>query len=261
MGQPFVCVDAFAERPFEGNPAAVLLLAAPRDDGWLRAVARELNAPATVYLTPGEAAWRLRWFSPTTELALCGHGTLAAAHVLFEIDSAAPALAFDCRGGRLHARRDGAWIELDFPAVPAQPADPPPDLLAALGVAARQVGYNGLDYLVEVGSAEEVRGLMPDLARLREVEMRGAIVTARSDDPAFDFVSRFFAPRAGVGEDAVTGSAHCCLGPFWAERLGRADLVGRQLSARGGTVRVRPSGARVRLAGRALSAARGELSV
>jgi predicted PhzF superfamily epimerase YddE/YHI9 len=259
MGQPFVWVDAFAERPFEGNPAAVLVLAEPRDDGWLQAVARELNAPATAYLTPDPAAWRLRWFSPATELTLCGHGTLAAAHVLFEADPAATALELETRGGRLAARRDGGWIELDFPAVPARPVDPPPDLLAALGVEARYVGRNELDYLVEVGSAEEVRGLAPDLARLREVETRGAIVTARSDEPDFDFVSRFFAPRAGIGEDAVTGSAHCCLGPFWAERIGRADLVGRQLSARGGTVRARPEGARVRLAGHALSIGRGEL--
>src|SRR5438093_7855716 len=132
MGQPFVWIDAFAERPFEGNPAVVLVLAEPREDGWLQAVARELSAPATAYLTPGPAAQRLRWFSPTTELTLCGHGTLAAAHVLFETDPSAAALAFDTRGGRLTARRDDGRIELDFPAVPARPAEPPPDLLAAL---------------------------------------------------------------------------------------------------------------------------------
>jgi predicted PhzF superfamily epimerase YddE/YHI9 len=261
MGQPFVCVDAFADRPFEGNPAAVLLLTAPRDDGWLQAVARELNAPATAYLGPGDGARPLRWFSPTAELALCGHGTLAAAHVLFEADPGATTIELETRGGRLSARRDGGWIELDFPAVPASPVAPPPDLLPALGVAARYVGRGDLDYLVEVDSAEEVRGLAPDLARLREVETRGTIVTARSDDPAYDFVSRFFAPRVGIGEDAVTGSAHCCLGPFWAERLGRTDLVGRQLSPRGGTVRVRPEGARVKLAGKALTIARGELEL
>ncbi|MBI1846703.1 MAG: PhzF family phenazine biosynthesis protein [Candidatus Rokubacteria bacterium] len=261
MTVPVVQVDAFTDRPFAGNPAAVCLLDAPRVDDWLEAVARELNLPATAFLVPARDGFDLRWFTTTAELTLCGHGTLASAHVLWETGRLAPGVAarFHARCGLLTAERRAGWIEMDFPAEPARETPPPPDLLEALGVSARLVARNRLDYLVEVASESVVRAVAPDLARLMRVDTRGVIVTAPAAKPGYDFVSRFFAPRFGLAEDFVTGSAHCCLGPLWAERLGRRDLVGRQLSSRGGVVRVGVRGERVLLAGQAVTVFEGTL--
>lgn len=249
-------VDAFADRPFAGNAAAVCLLQEPVEDRWLQAVAREMNVPATAFVRPGSGLLPLRWFSPTVELELCGHGTLATAHVLWEtglLPAGVPA-RFTTRGGPLAAERREGWIELDFPAEPAMEAEPPPVLAEALGTKLRYVGRNRFDYLVEVDDESTVRGLSPDLARLTAVDTRGVIVTSAADG-TWDFVSRFFAPRAGIPEDAVTGSAHCCLGPFWSARLGRSELLAYQASSRGGVVRIRPRGARVWLGGRAVTVA------
>jgi PhzF family phenazine biosynthesis protein len=254
-------VDAFADRPFAGNPATVCLLDAAVEDRRLQALAREMNTPATAFVRPGSGVLPLRWFSPTVELELCGHGTLATAHVLWEaghVPAGAPA-RFSTRRGPLGAERRDGWIELDFPAEPAREAEPPPALAAALGVELRFVGRNRFDYLVEVEDEAAVRGLRPDLARLATVETRGVIVTAGAAGP-WDFVSRFFAPRAGIPEDAVTGSAHCCLGPFWAARLGKAELLGYQASSRAGAVRVRAHGQRVVLGGQAVTVARAVLA-
>jgi len=263
MGERVVVVDAFSAEPFRGNPAAVCLLTRERDADWMQAVARELNLPATAFVLPGTGEHGLRWFSPTIELALCGHGTLASAHVLWEdgvLPRDAPA-RFATAAGPLRAEWGDGWIELDFPAEPEQPAaDAPAGLARALGVAPRYVGRNRLDYLVEVEGEEAVRGVQPDFGLLATVPTRGVIVTSRAARPGVDFVSRFFAPRAGIPEDMVTGSAHCALGPFWSARLGRDALVGEQVSPRGGRVRVRPRGGRVVLGGQAVTVLRGELT-
>jgi PhzF family phenazine biosynthesis protein len=261
MGQQVVVVDAFTSRAFAGNPAAVCVLESARDEGWMQNVAREMNLSETAFLVPEGAAFRLRWFTPAVEVALCGHATLASAHVLWETGRVASAdtAKFHTRSGVLSARRDGEWIEMDFPAEAPQPADPPAGLLDALGIEAVAVARNRFDYLVEVDSAERVRSIRPDHGRLRKVEARGVIVTARADDGVHDFISRFFAPRAGVDEDPVTGSAHCCLAPWWEAKLGRDMLSGFQASSRGGTVHVRRRGDRVLLRGQAVTVMRGEL--
>lgn len=256
-------VDAFTDRPFSGNPAAVCLLPAPRDDAWMQDLAREMNLSETAFLLARADGYGLRWFTPTIEVDLCGHATLASAHVLWEEGLLArrELARFHTRSGILTAARRNDWIELDFPAVLEEPADAPSDLLPALGVRASYVGKNRFDFLVEVESEAVVRALAPDFHRLRALPVRGVIVTSRADSVDADFVSRFFAPGSGIDEDPVTGSAHCCLGPFWAKRLGKQELVGYQASARGGTVRVRLKEDRVLLGGRAVTISRGELSV
>lgn len=256
-------VDAFTDRPFAGNPAAVCLLTDHwPDDRWMQSVAAEMNLAETAF------AWRrpdgvfsLRWMTPKVEVDLCGHATLATAHVLWQTGAAdsGEVIRFDTRSGILAAARRDGGIELDFPAKPAEPADPPPGLLEAVGVVPRFVGRNQFDYLLELGSASELRTLRPDFRRLAAVDCRGVIATARSDDRNFDFLSRFFAPAVGIDEDPVTGSAHCCLAVFWARKLGKMDLVGYQASARGGVVRVAVVGDRVKLIGRAVTVVRGEL--
>jgi len=260
---PIFAVDAFTDRPFRGNPAAVCLLPGPRDDRWLQDVGAEMNLSETAFLLPEGDGFRLRWFTPAVEVDLCGHATLASAHVLWQEGRAerGSAIRFHTRSGVLTAAPRGEAIALDFPATPPTPADPPAGVTGALGLTPRFVGRTRFDYLVEADTADAVRQLRPDFRRLREVGVRGIIVTARSDDPAFDFVSRFFAPGAGIDEDPVTGSAHCSLGPFWAGRLGRTELTGYQASARGGVVRVEVGGERVTLIGQAVTVWRGALEV
>ncbi|MCC7372200.1 MAG: PhzF family phenazine biosynthesis protein [Chloroflexi bacterium] len=273
---PLFLVDAFADRPFAGNAAAVCLLDAPADPGWMAAVAGELQQAATAFVYEQGEGFGLRWFVPGRELQLCGHGTLAAAHVLWEAGQLwpdAPA-QFQTASGLLSARRDADAIALDFPAEPVQPLDPPDGLLEALGVEARALARGTFDLLVEVESEAAVRAIQPDFSRLRQIDARGIIVTAAADgqqtlsQPTMghapngqpvDFVSRFFAPRVGIDEDAVTGSAHCLLGPYWQRKLGRDALVGYQASARGGTVRVQVNGPRVTLCGRAITVMSGSL--
>ncbi len=261
MGVPLVQVDAFTDTPFAGNPAAVCVLDTPRPAPWMQAVAREMNLAETAFLEPRAGGFGLRWFTPTVEVALCGHATLAAAHVLWETERLAPTAQarFHTQSGVLTADRRGAWIELDFPATPPAPAEPPPALAQALGVAPKLVARSAFDYLVEVDGEATVRRLAPDLRALATVDTRGVIVTAPSDARAYDFVSRFFAPRAGIDEDPATGSSHCCLAPFWGARLGKREMMGYQASARGGVVRVRLDGERVKLGGQAVTVLRGEL--
>lgn len=261
MPLKIIQVDAFAERPFTGNPAAVCVLPEPREERWMQDVAREMNLSETAFLHPNDDGWKLRWFTPTTEVDLCGHATLASAHVLWQ-EGHLPAdeiARFHTRSGLLTARRDGDWIELDFPGTPAARAEVPLDLPRALGVPHTYVGRSRFDLLVEVESEAVVRALRPDITALRAVPARGVIVTARADSPDVDFVSRFFAPRAGVDEDPVTGSAHCCLAPHWRDRLGKDEMIGFQASARGGFVRVRVADDRVRLAGKAVTVLRSTL--
>ncbi len=259
-------VDAFTARPFAGNPAAVCLLDRPRPDAWLQSVGAEMNLAETAFLLPEGDLYRLRWFTPTVEMDLCGHATLAAAHVLWESGRLAPAASarFLTRSGELGARRlpgEGGWIELDFPRVDAVPATPPPGLLPALRLPAPPAGVwrVGPDWLVEVAGEEEVRAARPDFARLRAESDRGAakrgvVVTApAAAGGGADFVSRFFAPAAGIDEDPVTGSTHCALAPHWAARLGRGELVAHQVSPRGGWLRLRLMDERVGIAGQAVT--------
>jgi PhzF family phenazine biosynthesis protein len=229
----------------------------------MQQVGKELNLPATAFVTSRADGFGLRWFTAAAELELCGHGTLASAHALWDTGALAagePA-HFHTRGGLLTAVRRDGWIEMDFPATPEEPAPPPPDLLEALGVSPLYVGKSGLDYLVEVESEEAVRAVQPDFRRLATIPVRGFIVTSRSRSGREDFVSRFFAPACGIDEDSVTGSAHCCLATFWSRRLARQRFTARQLSPRGGVLRVAVDGNRVRLEGQAITVSRGELFV
>jgi PhzF family phenazine biosynthesis protein len=262
MGIRIVQVDAFTARPFAGNPAAVCVLPESAPEQWMRDVAREMNLSETAFLVPREDGYDLRWFTPAVEVDLCGHATVAGAHVLWQDGHLAEGAQarFHTRSGLLTADRRGDWIELDFPAKIAVAAPAPRELLPALGIAeAKFVGRNAFDYLVEVESEETVRSLSPDFTALRKLPVRGVIVTARSSTPAFDFVSRFFAPGAGVDEDPVTGSAHTALGPYWAGILGRSELTAFQASARGGVVQVKVRGDRVLLGGQAVTVMVGEL--
>jgi PhzF family phenazine biosynthesis protein len=238
------------------------LLPGRADAAWMQAVADEMQLPATAFASPLADGWHLRWFSPTNELALCGHGTLATAHVLLERGDVPPdaLIRFTTQAGLLSATRRDDRIELDLPAEPSVAADPPPELLGALGLTPLRTERNRLDYLVELESEEAVRAARPDLVRLRSVHTRGVILTARCSTAAGDFVSRFFAPSVGIDEDSVTGSAHCCLGPYWQRHLGKAAMVGVQLSRRGGAVRVQVDGDRVRLGGQAVTVLRAELA-
>lgn len=254
-------VDAFTARPFTGNPAAVCLLRQSRDDDWLQAVAAEMNLSETAFLLPEAEDWNLRWFTPSVEVDLCGHATLASAHVLWEQHLLAgdDIARFHTRSGLLTARRRENRIELEFPARPIRDAEAPPGLLEALGVQPRYVGHHGPNYLVEVDDADAVAGLEPDFTTLRRLQTRGVMVTARDHRGRYDFVSRFFAPAVGIDEDPVTGSAHCSLGPYWAARLGKVQLVAYQASRRGGTVHVRLMQDRVLLGGEAVTVFEGLL--
>ncbi|MEM7205877.1 MAG: PhzF family phenazine biosynthesis protein [Planctomycetota bacterium] len=266
-----VQVDSFTDRPFAGNPAAVCVLDQPRDDAWLQAVAAEMNLSETAFLWPREpGAYDLRWFTPTVEVSLCGHATLASAHVLWEgRETGADTLRFATRSGELRARREGTWITLDFPATPARPIEPPTGLLEALGLTEPPhfIGRNDDDLLLELDSEAAVRAVAPDFGRLGALDLRGVMVTARAEATTqpggakeADFVSRFFCPSGGVDEDPVTGSAHCTLGPHWAERVGRDEVTGYQASTRGGFVRVRVRGDRVDLIGQTITVLRAELA-
>jgi len=261
-GQRFTQVDAFTDRAFAGNPAAVCLLSSPADPVWMQQVAREMNLAETAFLLRrADGSYDLRWFTPSIEVDLCGHATLASAHVLWEEQhlGAGDIARFHTRSGLLTASRQNGLIWLDFPATPSELATPPGHLEEALGVPIRYLGRTRYDYLAELESEATVRELTPDLTALSQLPVRGVIVTARSDSSDYDFVSRFFAPGAGVPEDPVTGSAHCGLGPFWGSRLKKIRLVGFQASERGGVVVVELSGDRVRLGGHGVTVLRGEL--
>ena len=254
-------VDAFTEIPFRGNPAAVCILDEPREDRWMQAVAKEMNLSETAFLHPKQDGFYLRWFTPEVEVELCGHATLASAHVLWETGLLDPQeqVRFHTRSGLLTATLKGNEVEMDFPARPESPSIIPTGLREALGADLKYVGKTRYDLLVELDSAKTVRDLSPDYAKLKQVSARGIMVTSEADMEGYDFISRFFAPHVGINEDPVTGSAHCSLGPFWSKRLGKNALVAFQASARGGEVKVRVEGDRVFLGGRAVTVFRGEL--
>jgi len=255
-------VDAFTNRPFAGNPAAVCLLPKAAEPAWMLNVAREMNLAETAFLVRQKDGYDLRWFTPEIEIDLCGHATLASAHVLWEEGHLTPntQARFHTKSGLLTADRKDAWIELDFPATPAPAASAPAGLIESLGAKPRFVGRSRFDYLVEVDDEATVRRLAPDLGTLARVDARGVIVTSRAEQGKYDFVSRFFAPQSGVPEDPVTGSAHCALTPYWSAKLGKNELVAYQASPRGGELRVRLDGDRVHLAGQAVTVLRGELT-
>jgi PhzF family phenazine biosynthesis protein len=261
MGTMIYQVDSFTEKPFSGNPAAVCIIDELQDEGWMQNVAREMNLSETAFMHKQAEGYNLRWFTPAVEVELCGHATLASAHVLWEIGLLKPGeqAIFHTLSGLLAAHQNGKWIEMNFPAKSEEQATAPDGLIEALGVAVKYVGKNQFDYLIEVESEEIVRSIKPDFGLLLSVAARGVIVTSLADSGEYDFVSRFFAPNVGISEDPVTGSAHCCLSPFWSKRLGRDELVGYQASARGGVVKVRYAGDRVFLGGQAVTVLRGKL--
>lgn len=261
MGLSIIQVDAFTDKPFAGNPAAVCVLPEPQDEQWMQNVAREMNLSETAFLTRQPDGFNLRWFTPAVEVDLCGHATLASAHVLWETDHLRPGeqARFHTHSGLLTADRRGSWIEMNFPIKMEEPATAPAHLLESLGVSASYIGKNQFDYLVEVESEAILRSVTPNFSLLGQVQARGVIVTSRADTGGYDFVSRFFAPQVGVNEDPVTGSAHCCLAPYWSRKLGRTELTGYQASPRGGVVRTHMNGDRVYLGGQAVTVLRGEL--
>jgi PhzF family phenazine biosynthesis protein len=254
-------VDAFTDKPFAGNPAAVCLLKEAAADDWMRIVAQEMNLSETAFLVPQADGYGLRWFTPAVEVDLCGHATLASAHVLWEAGylAADEEARFYTRSGLLTAVLSQNWITLNFPAKPETPAETPPGLAEALGVEPVYVGRNAFDYIVELESETAVRQLTPDFAALRTLGVRGVMVTARAETEGLDFVSRFFAPGSGIDEDPVTGSAHCCLGPYWAGKMGKSSFTAYQASPRGGLIRVSLQGDRVLLQGQAVTILRGQL--
>ncbi|MGQ9616263.1 MAG: PhzF family phenazine biosynthesis protein [Spirochaetota bacterium] len=254
-------VDAFTGEHFRGNPAAVCILSEERDARWMQLVAREMNLSETAFLKKVKDIYALRWFTPLVESKLCGHATLASAHILWEAgyENVKDEIFFDTRSGRLSAIKKREWIELDFPAEPPEEVEPPEAILKALGVKPLYTGKNRFDYIIEVESGDNVMSIEPDFKMLSQATERGVIVTSISDMKGYDFISRFFAPAVGIDEDPVTGSAHCCLGPYWSKRLGKSELSGYQASERGGVLRVGVGKERVRIAGMAITVIKGEL--
>lgn len=260
-------VDAFTEKPFSGNPAGVCVLNEKLDEKIMQNIAREINLSETAFLVKSnkeyDLRYDLRWFTPEGEIDLCGHATLASAHILWEKgflknDQEA---RFSTKSGLLTAIMNNGWIELNFPALPEEKTEPPAGLLESLGVEATYVGKNIFDYLIEVESEETVRTMKPDFVKLSKVPARGVIVTARSRTGEYDFVSRFFAPEIGIWEDPVTGSAHCCLGPYWQKRLNKDEFIAYQASERGGVLKVKVAGERVLISGKAVMVLEGELLI
>ncbi len=256
-------VDAFTTQVFSGNPAGVCLLDEPRPDEWMRKMAGEMNLSETAFLLPEGQGFRLRWFTPKKEVALCGHATLASAHILWEegVLKREQTALFDTLSGRLTATKTGDWIVLDFPVRPIVACEPPASLLEALGTH-KIVGvarYKEI-YLVEVPREADVRGLTPDFAALLKVQLRSVAVTARAESGEYDIVSRYFAPSVGVNEDPVTGSVHCMLAPYWSEKLGKLELLAYQASERGGELRLRSQGERVIIEGQAVTVFKAEMA-
>ena len=256
-------VDAFTNSPFSGNPAAVCLLPKERPTAWMQSVAAEMNLSETAFLWPKGDGYTLRWFTPSVEVQLCGHATLACAHILWEsgmLDHSLPAHFFT-HSGRLTAILQNDGIEMDFPSSPTKPTKVSPDLLTALGAEAIETWQAGNMDLIVVDGEDRVRRMQPDFVALRQLPSRGVIVTSQAETAGFDFVSRFFAPWVGINEDPVTGSAHCALGSYWAKKLGKNSMRAYQASARGGVLGVRPEGERVYLQGQAVTILSGDLLV
>lgn len=257
-------VDSFTDRPFKGNPAGVCLLESPRSDEWMQSLASELRHSETAFVDPREQGhpYGLRWFTPATEVDLCGHATMAAAHVLYSTGAAAGAIEFSTRSGILTTKMlDNGFISMDFPAYPPSEIPAPEGLEEALGAAPTWVGKGVLDLLVELESEQAVRDLTPDIPALTGIDARAVCVTARATTEGLDYVSRFFAPKVGVPEDPVTGSAHCMLSPYWSTKLGEDTLVAAQLSERGGEIHTTYAHPRTFLSGPATTVWSGDLHI
>ena len=254
-------VDAFTDEPFSGNPAAVCILPQNYDAKWMQQVAAEMNLSETAFLHRENKRWDLRWFTPVAEVDLCGHATLASAHVLYESGTLRPneTAIFHTRSGELKCDYHQTWIGMHFPRVPQENVTAPFDLPKALGTRLHYVGKTKFDYCVEVEDEKTLRELEPDMALLKTIKARGFIVTAPTDHPELDFVSRFFAPAFGIPEDPVTGSAHCTLAEYWQHKLGKDELTAHQISSRGGRVQMKVESNGVILGGKAVTIARGEL--
>ena len=264
MSTPLIWVDAFTDVAFRGNPAAVCLLDAPAADSWMQSVATEMNLAETAFVVErSDGDFGLRWFTPRREIELCGHATLASAHVLFHSGRATTRVAFHTMSGVLTCSVDGARIEMDFPSNPPHPIPMPDGLATALGVVEVVKVCESANrwHLVELESEAAVVAVAPDFTSLARIGAGAAIVTARAATPGADIASRVFVPGAGIDEDSVTGSAHCSLVPYWSEKLGRTELVAYQASARGGTLHCRLAGGRVFLAGSAVTILTSELQV
>ncbi len=265
MAIPIFQVDAFTAEPFKGNPAGVCLVPGPMDAAWMQSVAAEMNLAETAFPLREGDGFRLRWFTPKCEVKLCGHATLATAHILWETGLLAKdeEARFQTLSGLLSARRDGDLVELDFPARPPLPQPPSwaDEVVGALGLKPVYIGMSAEDILFEAADEKAVRSVQPDFATLRSLPARGVIVTSRSSDCRYDFISRFFAPAVGVDEDPVTGSSHTVLVPYWAGRLGKKSFTAYQASARGGVLHLRLEGVRVKIAGHAVTVIKGELAV
>lgn len=256
---PIYQVDAFSSQPFRGNPAGVCLLSAPQPDLWMQKVSMEMNLAETAFLLPEGEGYRLRWFTPTVEVDLCGHATLAAAHILWETgrEKLSTEIRFYTRSGLLTAERCEGRIALNFPVTPVEPIAMPAGLEDALGVKVNFVGKSVFDYLVELENETAVCQLKPDLERLKTYPVRGIIVTSQASTASLDFVSRFFAPQSGINEDPVTGSAHCSLAHYWSRKLNKTEFNAYQASIRGGELLVRLEGERVFILGQAVTTIRG----
>jgi PhzF family phenazine biosynthesis protein len=261
MPIPLYQVDAFTDKPFAGNPAAVCMLPAPAEAAWMQKVAQEMNLSETAFLSRAADGYDLRWFTTATEVRLCGHATLASAHTLWEAGylNAGEQARFHTQSGLLTAEKKDDWIEMNFPAREESAVVAPAGLAEALGLSPSYVTAAGHSYLVLVESEEQVRAARPDFAQLARVAGRGVILTAPASSAGFDFVSRFFAPHLGINEDPVTGSAHCSLAPFWRKRLHKDEFVAYQASARGGVLHVQAAGDRVHIGGQAVTVFRAEL--
>jgi PhzF family phenazine biosynthesis protein len=254
-------VDAFTDKPLSGNPAGVCILNEKLNEKLMQNIASEMNLPETAFLVKEGEGYNLRWFTPNAEIDLCGHATLASAYILWEKgylkkDHEAK---FSTKSGLLTAKMNEGWIELNFPAVLEEKTEPPSELLEALGVKATYVGKNKFDYLVEVESEETVTTIKPDFMKLLKIPARGVIITSKSKE--YDFVSRFFAPQIGVWEDPVTGSSHCCLGPYWQKKLNKNEFIAYQTSERGGILKVKVIGERVLISGKAVTVMEGEFFI
>ena len=254
-------IDSFTDKPFTGNPAGVCILDEPADEKWMQNVAKEMAVSETAFLYPEDDGYNLRWFAPDAEVDLCGHATMASAHILWETDYAQEneTLKFSTKSGVLTANMNKGWIELDFPIIPVEKADAPEGLIESLGVEPIYVGINAFDYILELGSEKELRSIEPDFSRLADITTRGVSVTSASSSNEYDFVSRFFAPAIGIPEDPVTGSAHCCLGPYWMKKLNKSSFTAYQVSARGGFMKVDVKGERVILSGKAVTFLEGTI--
>ncbi|UOF90325.1 PhzF family phenazine biosynthesis protein [Fodinisporobacter ferrooxydans] len=253
MALPIYVIDAFTDKAFKGNPAAVCLTPDPLDDVQMQNIAAEMNLSETAFLFPHQDGYSLRWFTPNTEVELCGHATLASAHILWEmkvlpIDGQAN---FYTKSGRLTAKKDGAWIQLNFPAEPAAECGYPAELIDALQINPIYVGRNRFDYLIEIESEDMLKNLNPNFSLLEKIQTRGVLVTSKSDE--FDFISRCFFPAVGVNEDPVTGSAHCCLAPYWSKKLQKNEFYAYQASKRGGILKIQLNEDRVLMAGQAVT--------